>query len=317
MSNPNTLSNTPLKGTERLENTLTEFFDGYQWDVNSEFIKKFKTNRKIKAVWHPDHTTASYFLKDYIKNVTKPLQGNEWIVRYPRHYVNLDKSHNKIIVQQAITERGEPVDGLWDDNHSVLMLETNERDDNNIGRLGTLIHEYGHSKTLGLEDTMDWINFKVEDWWQPEVINDDGSVNFEMIIRAIGAYATTRQLKEFGINTGWGYIIRGEKVIEENEAFFKGKHKFKDGSYKTLPAATQYGIQTNIIAEEIVVRAMGDIAVCSDAKHDDFMYLFNNENIHRVFTPKFVEKIKHFAWPRLPEKKTTLVEMFGGGSLWE
>ena len=312
MASPHTLLNQPLQDKDRLKTHIHAFFEGYIWDETDPAIQNL-ISHGVKSSWYRDPTTPKYILIDYVNDIIEPLRGDEWILHYPHHYLGIDKAMKKVITQQGTKKNGiTGYGGSWDDTTKTLFIETTTSNSNPVEGLKFLVHEFSHSKKLGLE-LATFVYYNHDDWFTPAMKNDDGSTNWDLILDHISDYALTGQVRalkdlpyldivrhELATNSHW------QKKIKNNET----------GEWVDIPRSIKDGRIAKSICEEIIVRAASDVSV-SNALHDDFDYLFQPGWPDIIFAQEFLEKIKLFCWPRLPENKPTLIDLFKGGSIWD
>lgn len=308
MGTPNQLEPAKvLNYRDKLRARLHAFFAGYIWDATDPTLIAFTEAQGITALWHPDEPTAEYYLGQFIEKATTDLLGNEWILDYPNHYFSIDASHHKIVAQRGLKTKANYLRGAWGDKRKVLIIQTNNtfstKTSTPTEMLRLVVHEYTHSVRLGLEQYPDWETYNPLDWFHEDVLGDDGQPNWPLVHEKVSNLVLTPGLAKLG----YGYIQDSMDSLNDNPAF--------DRASETIQSFVWNGFISKQYLEEVVARGTADVSV-SNALHDDISYLFM-PGIENVFSQKFIEKIKLMAWPRLPENKPALINIFKDGTLWD
>lgn len=310
MGQPSTLAPKPLNDKDRLKLHLEAFFEGYIWEESDPAIIQLKSDG-VTAGWQPDAYTAKYLLNKFIDRAIDSLVGNEWVLRHPVFYLNIDKSHIKVISQVNTKDEGHPLEGSWNDSTKILFIETHTRPTKIMREISVLVHEYAHSKKLGFEDSR-WTLYNHDEWFGPTMKNKDGSSNWDKIMDSISTYALTKELLDL---PDLPYLSNKLEQLETNPLWKKKVRNSATGKYVDMPQSVKDGYVARTICEEILARVMNDIAI-GNSLHDDLDYLFQPGWVDIIFAPQFKEKLRLMAWPRLPENKPDLLHLFKGGSLW-
>jgi hypothetical protein len=299
-TNPNTLVNRPLNDKDRLISAISEFFkDSIYINTDPRFKKESIAKWDIGAAsWVGDDKSRDHFVKEFAKKAVAPLLGEEWVLRYPKHYFNPAKDITTITAYRGLTVGGGKALGFWIEAPRVFAIQLSgfARSGDDYQWLRLPIHEYTHSKKVGLETGYDFTYFKMSDWFK----TDQSKSKIDLI----------RNIRNLSLTPGLANLY--DKYVTENEELIANDKIpwFIDKS-KNIKDAYIY----SKIVEEIYARSTADVAV-SNARHDDINYLFQ-PGIEKILSDKFIRIIKDSAWPRLKSDKPDLLNIFKDFNLWD